>query len=107
MLVEERRGLVVHPGDELLEGPGLHPPLAATADLDRGQLLAAHQGVDLGAGGVEDLRDVGELEEPGRGSWCVHVSHCATGRPRNRADVPVCLWTRGVTDTRSPPSWRA
>ncbi len=67
VLVDERLGLGVHLLDELLEPGRLDPPLAASADLDRRQLPASHQRVDLRARGVEHLRHVGEREEAGSG----------------------------------------
>ena len=45
----------------------LDPPLTAAAQLDGAQLLALDERRDLGQGGVEDLGDVGEREEPGAG----------------------------------------
>ena len=70
----------------------LHPPLTAAADLDRPQVAAAHQGVDLGARGVQDLGDVGQEQEPRAGETCRSLCQlgCASrsrrpvacGRPR-------------------------
>ena len=96
VLVDEGPGLGVHPLDELLELGRLHPPLAAAADLDRGQVASSHQGIDLGARGVQDLGDVGEREEAWRAG---HGSH---GRIPGRRPVSrlARLWMAGFRQAR-------
>ena len=82
---DELAGLVVHPGDVALELTGLDPPLAAPADLDRRQVAAPDQCVDLRGGDVQRLGDVGELEEAragageGEAEVVMHVSMTAVG----------------------------
>src|SRR3954451_4416409 len=63
MRLDELAGLLVEPGDVVLELARLDPPLPAAADLDRLDVAAAHQRVDLGRGDVENLGDVGQLQE--------------------------------------------
>ena len=97
VLVDERPGLGVHPLDELLELGPLDAPLAAPADLDRRQVAAPDQGVDLRAGGVEHLGDVGERQEAGV------VGHGAivppTRAPRDARPARPC----GETGVKSRP----
>ena len=79
--------------DEPLELVHLDPPLAAAADLDGDQLLAAHERVGLRPRDVEDLRDVVEGQEAGRGHRCLSV--------RSR---PVCQpprWSVATVHTRT------
>ena len=65
----------------------LDAPLAPSADLDRGQVAASHQRVDLRAGGVEHLGDVGERQEAGV------VGHGAIVPPTRPAPVAAgVLW---------------
>ena len=60
---DESLGLGVHPLDVVLELAGLHPPLSSSADLDGRELARAHQRIGLRGGDVEDLGDLGELDE--------------------------------------------
>ena len=66
----------------------LHPPLATAADLDRRQVAAADQRVDLRAGGAEHLGDVGQRQEPGRGGHGAIVARVTAPR-RRRPAAPV------------------
>ena len=65
VLRDEAVRLVVHPLDVVLELGDLHAPLAAAADLDRPQLAAPHQRIDLCGRGVEDLGHLAEGQEAG------------------------------------------
>ena len=87
--------------DEPLELVGLDAPLAAAADLDRDQLLAPHECVRLGPGDIQDLGDVVEGQEAGRGHrssvrsppvcqphrWNVATVHTRTCGRRVRANA--------------------
>lgn len=57
-------GGVVAARDVGLELAGLDPPLPTAADLDADQLVALQQGSDLADRDVQDLRNVGDLQEP-------------------------------------------
>ena len=56
--------LGVHAGDVLLQLDGLDAVLLATADLDVAQLAGLHERPHLGDRGRQDLRDVGQGQEP-------------------------------------------
>lgn len=60
---DELPGLRVHPADEVLELDCLDAPLAASSDLDGGQVPAPNQGVGLRGRDVQGLGDVGEGEK--------------------------------------------
>src|SRR5699024_2219324 len=104
------------PGDRAaevrVELVDLDAPLATAADLDGGQLPAAHQGVRLGRGDAEDLGDLGERDEPaGHGAQSATGSR-ATGHPDGALwtldghDGPRrCMMLPGsVADRRTPVS---
>ena len=76
VVVDELVGVGVRPLDVGLELAGLDAPLTAAADLDRLELLATHERVDLRAGDVQHLGHVGQLQEPRR----AFTAHSATGR---------------------------
>jgi len=62
----ELPGLRVHPLDVGLQLLGLDPPLSPAADLDGRQVTGTDQGIGLGCGDVEHLRNVAELKETRR-----------------------------------------
>src|SRR5215218_4834908 len=64
--------LLVHALDVALELQAVHPPDAAPAELDRRQLAAADQRVDLGGADVEDRGHVLQRVEPGLDAGCGH-----------------------------------
>ena len=88
---DQAAGLGVHPLDVVLELDGLHAPLAAAADLDRRQVAAAHQGVGLGGGDVEDLGHLGQGDEAA--GHVVSVPS-TVGRPRRTVHRPTPLRRR-------------
>ena len=98
-----RVGLLVHPLDEGLELDRLHPPLTAPADLQRAQVAAPDQGVDLGGRGGEDLRDVGEGQETRFAVTGSHGPHYASVCRRWSRLGAVWLWT---TEDRNPAGKR-
>ena len=55
--------LVVLTLDVVLELDRLHAPLLPPAHLDAAKVAAAHEGIHLTRGDVENLRDVSQLEE--------------------------------------------
>lgn len=65
MRLNELLGLGIHPRDVVLEFGPLDPPLTPPAHLDRGKVTAADEGVRLGCGDVQRLRDVRKGEESG------------------------------------------
>ena len=71
-------GLGVQAGDVLLELDGLDAVLLAAADLDVAQLAGLDERAHLGHRGREDLRDVGERQEPGTGSATLRAGHETT-----------------------------
>lgn len=97
VLGDEALGLGVEPLDVGLELGRLHTPLAAAADLHRAQVAAAHECIGLRARDVQDLRDIGELQEPGPGPGAGgsrHKSNCATDGAQLRTVACVGLWTK-------------
>ena len=82
--------------DVVLQLGCLHPPLAATADLDGRQVAAADQRVDLRARGAEHLRHVGEGQEPRRAGHGPIVALRGRRPVRRRAG----LWRSSVTRAR-------
>lgn len=89
VIADEPVSVGVGPLDVGLELVRLDAPLSPAADLDGAELAATYQRVDLGAGDVQDLGHVGQLEEPRR--W-VHTRNCATGRVWLRTLGSCCLW---------------
>ena len=63
MTTGEVLGLLVGLGDIGLKGSIFDPPLPATTDLDRSELFAAYECIDLRAGDVEDFGHIGEGQE--------------------------------------------
>ena len=61
-------GLLVRPGDEVLELGPLDAPLTASADFEGGEVAAADQGDDLGVGRRQFLGDLADGEEAA-GVW--------------------------------------
>jgi len=97
VLGDEALGLGVEPLDVGLEFGRLDAPLAAAADLHRPQIAAPHERIGLRARDVQDLRDIGELQEPRPGPGAGgsrHRSNCATDGAQLRAVACAGLWTK-------------
>lgn len=60
---DELPSLDVQPADVVLELRALDPPLAPATNLDGRQVAAANEGIRLGGGDLESLRNVGQGEE--------------------------------------------
>jgi hypothetical protein len=86
-------GLLVHPRDEGLELDCLDAPLSSTADLQRPQVAAPHQRVDLRRRGGQDLGHVGEGQEAWLPVGGCHAPHYASVWRRWCSMGVVCLWT--------------
>ena len=82
---------VVKPVDVGLELRLVHPPDAATADLDRGELARANERVDLGDADAQIGGDVLEREK----AWLDGRLVPATSRAGFRAHLPKIAPSRG------------
>ena len=98
-------GLGVHPLDVLLELDGLDAVLLAAADLDVAQLAGLHERPHLRHGGGQDLRDVGERQEPRGRVAALGAGHGAT-MPAfagvSLSPTRVWLWTTQVSNPDEP-----
>lgn len=88
--VGEIPGLLVGPGDVVLERILLNAPLSSAADLDRREFFASDEGIDLRTGDVEHFGNICEGQEA---LFSGHIHNFATGsmsfRPFNASSVDL------------------